>query len=54
MGNRGSRAIAAWLIVTFVLIGVMVVVGGATRLTGSGLSMVDWSPQGPRPPSPPQ
>ena len=51
MGNRGSRAIAVWLIVTFVLIGVMVVVGGATRLTGSGLSMVDWSPLGQRPPA---
>lgn len=44
--TRGSRAIDAWLIATFGLIGVMVAVGGATRLTGSGLSMVEWSPLG--------
>lgn len=48
--SRGSRAIGAWLIATFALIGVLVVVGGATRLTGSGLSMVDWSPLGAAPP----
>ncbi|NRA95984.1 MAG: COX15/CtaA family protein [Planctomycetes bacterium] len=47
----GSRSIHAWLIVTFGLIGVMVAVGGATRLTGSGLSMVEWSPLGSSPPS---
>ena len=26
------------------LVAIMVVIGGATRLTGSGLSMVEWRP----------
>ena len=26
------------------LVGVMIVIGGVTRLTGSGLSMVEWRP----------
>lgn len=47
----GTRSIAAWLFLTWALIGVMVAVGGATRLTGSGLSMVEWSPLGQSPPS---
>ena len=39
-----SRPTAAWLFsVAIVVIG-MVVVGGATRLTGSGLSITDWKP----------
>jgi cytochrome c oxidase assembly protein subunit 15 len=32
------------------MVGVMIAVGGATRLTRSGLSMVDWKPQGSLPP----
>lgn len=36
--------IRAWLIAGIVLIGVMVIVGGITRLTGSGLSIVEWKP----------
>jgi heme a synthase len=38
------RAIAAWLIAVAVLVFAMVVVGGITRLTESGLSMVKWEP----------
>jgi cytochrome c oxidase assembly protein subunit 15 len=38
------RAIAAWLIAIAVMIFAMVVVGGITRLTESGLSMVRWEP----------
>jgi heme a synthase len=41
-GARG--AIRAWLIVLFGLVGVMIAVGGLTRLTGSGLSITDWRP----------
>jgi cytochrome c oxidase assembly protein subunit 15 len=38
------RAIASWLIVVAAMIFLMVVVGGITRLTESGLSMVRWEP----------
>lgn len=42
---RGTRrAIRAWLAVLFVLVLAMIVVGGATRLTGSGLSITEWKP----------
>lgn len=39
-----SRAVAAWLFLTALLVFAMVVVGGATRLTGSGLSITQWKP----------
>ncbi|MDH3303725.1 MAG: COX15/CtaA family protein [Gammaproteobacteria bacterium] len=39
-----DRAVANWLLVCCSLVFAMVVLGGFTRLTGSGLSMVDWRP----------
>ena len=42
-GGR-SRVTACWLFVVAALVLVMVVVGGATRLTGSGLSITEWKP----------
>lgn len=39
-----DRRIAIWLLVCCSLVFAMVVLGGVTRLTGSGLSMVDWRP----------
>ncbi len=39
-----SRAIAVWLLVCCAMLFAMVVVGGVTRLTHSGLSMVEWQP----------
>lgn len=39
-----NRAVAIWLLVLCGLVFAMVVLGGFTRLTGSGLSMVDWRP----------
>jgi heme a synthase len=36
------RAIRAWLLVVAALVFVVAAVGGATRLTGSGLSIVEW------------
>lgn len=39
-----DRAVAKWLLICCALVFVMVVLGGVTRLTGSGLSMVDWRP----------
>ncbi|MGI9236519.1 MAG: COX15/CtaA family protein [Woeseiaceae bacterium] len=39
-----DRAIATWLLICCALVFAMVVLGGVTRLTGSGLSMVEWRP----------
>ena len=39
-----NRRIAAWLFVCCLMVYAMVILGGATRLTGSGLSMVEWDP----------
>ncbi|WP_343867339.1 COX15/CtaA family protein, partial [Caenispirillum bisanense] len=38
------RAVAVWLFVLCAMVAVMVGLGGATRLTDSGLSMVEWQP----------
>jgi heme a synthase len=38
------RAVRTWLLAVAVLIFAMVLVGGATRLTESGLSIVEWKP----------
>jgi heme a synthase len=37
-------ALARWLLVVAALVFAMVVVGGITRLTGSGLSITEWKP----------
>ncbi len=42
--NSANRQIAIWLFSGCFLIFVMVVVGGITRLTGSGLSITEWKP----------
>ena len=39
-----SRPVAIWLLITAILVFGMVIVGGATRLTGSGLSITEWKP----------
>jgi cytochrome c oxidase assembly protein subunit 15 len=39
-----QRGIRAWLLAVAALIALMVLVGGATRLTESGLSIVEWKP----------
>jgi cytochrome c oxidase assembly protein subunit 15 len=39
-----NRRIAAWLFICCLMVYAMVILGGATRLTGSGLSMVEWDP----------
>ena len=44
MTTPPHRAIAFWLLTVCVLIFVMVVLGGVTRLTRSGLSIVEWQP----------
>lgn len=42
--RRHDRIVAGWLLVCCAMIFGMVVLGGVTRLTGSGLSMVEWDP----------
>ena len=42
--NNINRKVATWLLLCCALVFAMVVLGGVTRLTGSGLSMADWRP----------
>ena len=42
--ENSRRAIAIWLLGVCALIFIMVVLGGVTRLTRSGLSIVEWQP----------
>ena len=44
MTPKDQKAIAIWLLICCATIFAMVVLGGVTRLTGSGLSMVQWEP----------
>ncbi|MBE2276874.1 MAG: COX15/CtaA family protein [Rhodobacteraceae bacterium] len=42
---KGARhAIRGWLIILFLMVAAMIVVGGLTRLTDSGLSITEWRP----------
>ena len=43
-GTRARLQVAAWLLACCALVFAMVVVGGVTRLTHSGLSIVEWQP----------
>ncbi len=42
--NPDTRKVGMWLLAVAGLVFLMILVGGATRLTGSGLSMTDWQP----------
>jgi len=42
--EKNNRQLAIWLFVICALIYCMIILGGATRLTESGLSMVNWKP----------
>jgi len=39
-----SLSVGVWLALCTVLVAFMILLGGATRLTDSGLSIVDWKP----------
>ncbi len=43
-GNRRDRAVRLWLLAVAGLVFLLVMVGGATRLTESGLSITEWRP----------
>lgn len=42
--NRHSQILGLWLIFCAAVVYFMIIVGGITRLTQSGLSMVEWAP----------
>ena len=42
--SQSERLIGLWLLICCVVLLALIMLGGATRLTGSGLSMVDWRP----------
>ena len=39
-----DRQVASWLLVCAAIIFGMILLGGVTRLTNAGLSMVEWKP----------
>ncbi len=39
-----SRGVSIWLLIVALLVLAMVILGGSTRLTGSGLSITQWKP----------
>lgn len=44
ISNRSSRPVAIWLLIGVGMIIIQVLLGGITRLTGSGLSITEWKP----------
>ena len=42
--RNDTKIVAYWLFLMAILVGMMVIIGGITRLTGSGLSMAEWRP----------
>ncbi len=43
-GIPSRRGVVIWLMTLFLLVAAMIVVGGLTRLTDSGLSITEWAP----------
>ena len=41
---NANKSLQIWLLVLFALVAAMIVVGGLTRLTDSGLSITEWKP----------
>lgn len=42
--SRSTRPVGIWLLTVCGMLLVMIALGGATRLTGSGLSIMEWAP----------
>ncbi len=42
--HSSRRPVAAWLLIGIVMLVIQVLLGGITRLTGSGLSITEWKP----------
>lgn len=41
--NTGNKAVANWILIGIIMLLVQVILGGVTRLTGSGLSITEWN-----------
>ena len=41
---KNNRQVVIWLYIGLVMIMIQVIIGGITRLTGSGLSITEWQP----------
>jgi cytochrome c oxidase assembly protein subunit 15 len=41
---KNNRLVVTWLYVGLIMIMIQVIIGGVTRLTGSGLSITEWKP----------
>ena len=44
IATSSQKYISTWLLISALMVFLMVIIGGITRLTGSGLSMVEWRP----------
>ena len=42
VNTKINNQLSLWLIIMFIIISIMIVVGGLTRLTDSGLSITEW------------
>jgi len=42
--NRSNRIVANWIFIGVAMLIIQVLLGGITRLTGSGLSITEWKP----------
>ena len=42
VNTKINNQLSVWLISMFIIISIMIVVGGLTRLTDSGLSITEW------------
>ncbi|NML19805.1 heme A synthase [Pseudoflavitalea sp. G-6-1-2] len=43
LSGKGQKAVANWIMIGVIMLLVQVVLGGITRLTGSGLSITEWN-----------
>ncbi|RYY22672.1 MAG: heme A synthase, partial [Chitinophagaceae bacterium] len=41
--NRSVKAVATWIYIGIFMLLIQVILGGITRLTGSGLSITEWN-----------
>ncbi|MGB7257642.1 MAG: COX15/CtaA family protein, partial [Pseudolabrys sp.] len=44
VSDKHARAVRLWLLAVAAILFLTLIVGGATRLTESGLSIVEWKP----------
>ena len=44
LNQNYKNSIMLWLITLTIMVFLIIIIGGLTRLTDSGLSMVDWQP----------